>query len=190
MMRRFVIGSVAVLLFFGWIYGQQSVAPSAGLPYHETRRITPADSILRLNHQFIIAHTERIVLDTTLLSGVSDYFLDTRHGILLLSASHIRSRFPLRDSTAILTIDYRALPFSFKDSYQARVPVVLTDSATGRSILVGKSSGGFTLDDILGSNLQKSGSIVRGFTVGSNRDLSLHSGLRIQRSGNLTPDLL
>jgi len=52
-----------------------------------------------------------------------------------------------------------------------------------------KPTGSFDVDDIFGSNLRKSGSIVRGFTLGTNRDLSLNSGFRMQMSGNLLDDL-
>ena len=52
-----------------------------------------------------------------------------------------------------------------------------------------KVPGGFSFDQIFGSNLQKSGSIARGITVGSNRDLSLNSGFRMQMAGNLTDDV-
>ncbi|MCX6135213.1 MAG: hypothetical protein NTU47_15495 [Ignavibacteriales bacterium] len=45
------------------------------------------------------------------------------------------------------------------------------------------------MDDVFGTGLQKSGSIFRGLTVGSNRDLSLNSGFRMQLAGKLSSDL-
>ncbi len=44
-------------------------------------------------------------------------------------------------------------------------------------------------DNIFGPNIQKSGTLVRGFTFGTNKDLSLQSGLKLQLSGRLTDDI-
>ena len=65
----------------------------------------------------------------------------------------------------------------------------MKDSTGKDSIKVSRPRSAFNVDDIFGQNLQKSGSIVRGFTVGSNRDLSLNSGLRLQLAGKIASDL-
>lgn len=44
-------------------------------------------------------------------------------------------------------------------------------------------------ETIFGKGIQKSGSIIRGFNVSSNRDLTLNSGLRLQLSGRLSEDI-
>ncbi|NUN08739.1 MAG: hypothetical protein HUU54_06130 [Ignavibacteriaceae bacterium] len=44
-------------------------------------------------------------------------------------------------------------------------------------------------ETIFGPGIEKSGSIIRGFTVGTNRDFSLQSGLRLQLSGKLSEDI-
>ncbi|OQY76365.1 MAG: hypothetical protein B6D45_03850, partial [Ignavibacteriales bacterium UTCHB3] len=44
-------------------------------------------------------------------------------------------------------------------------------------------------DNIFGPNIQKSGTLVRGFTFGTNKDLSLQSGLKLQLSGKLSDDI-
>ena len=55
--------------------------------------------------------------------------------------------------------------------------------------VVQTEAGGFTPEDIFGPGLQKSGTLIRGFTVGTTKDFSLNSGLRLQLSGNLTDDI-
>ncbi|MFN3695489.1 MAG: hypothetical protein ACK4UV_10810, partial [Ignavibacterium sp.] len=47
----------------------------------------------------------------------------------------------------------------------------------------------FSPENIFGSGIQKSGTIVRGFTVGTTKDFSLNSGLRLQLSGKLSDDI-
>src|SRR5690606_21935428 len=48
----------------------------------------------------------------------------------------------------------------------------------------------YTRGDIFGSStIQRSGSLTRGITFGSNRDASLESGLRLDLSGNITDDV-
>ncbi|MBT8382121.1 MAG: hypothetical protein KJO59_07170, partial [Ignavibacteria bacterium] len=42
---------------------------------------------------------------------------------------------------------------------------------------------------IFGPGIQKSGTLIRGFTVGTTKDFSLSSGLRLQLSGKLTEDI-
>ena len=37
--------------------------------------------------------------------------------------------------------------------------------------------------------MQKSGTLIRGFTVGTNKDFSLNSGLRLQLSGRLSDEI-
>ena len=49
--------------------------------------------------------------------------------------------------------------------------------------------GGFTAEEIFGSRIEKSGTLVRGFTVGTTKDFTLNSGLRLQLSGKLSDEI-
>ncbi len=58
----------------------------------------------------------------------------------------------------------------------------IVGAPTGRNI--------YSRSDIFGSSsIQRSGSVTRGITFGSNRDASLESGLRLDLSGNVTDDV-
>ena len=47
----------------------------------------------------------------------------------------------------------------------------------------------FSTESIFGNNIEKSGTLVRGFTVGTTKDFTLNSGLRLQLSGKLSKDI-
>ena len=88
-----------------------------------------------------------------------------------------------------IKVTYRYLPFTFQETYTRRSLVVVPDTTTRDTLRVARKTQPVSTSDIFGPNLQKSGSLVRGFTVGSNRDLSPTSGLRLQMAGKLATDL-
>ncbi len=149
------------------------------------------DSLIHLPDEFIAAGTDTILLDSVraLLRG-KEYSLSYRFGTLRLDSLFLSRLTPGSGKAVhVLTVRYAYFPFHFQPLYARRSLVVLKDS-TGKDVMrVARPRGGFTIDDIFGANLQKSGSIVRGFTVGSNRDLSLNSGFRMQLSGKLASDI-
>ena len=89
-----------------------------------------------------------------------------------------------------LIVTYRSLNLALKKVYQKRKLALKVDENTKDTLkYVEETSSGFSADEIFGSNLQKSGTIVRGFTVGTTQDFSLNSGLRLQLSGKLSNDI-
>lgn len=156
--------------------------------HHETIVLTPSDTSYRLERRLIIEGSEEILLDSLyVLSPFTDYTLDRREGILLLHPLFLARI--VSDSVAhVLFIRYRTLPLSFLRQYSLREMITLNDSAE-QDPFVTASPSSFRVDDLFGPDLQKSGSIVRGLTVGSNRDLSLNSGFRMQVSGALSSDI-
>ena len=89
---------------------------------------------------------------------------------------------------AMLIVRYSYLPFSLERSYSLRSIVFKPDTGKNTpkiSVLQHDEAFG----NIFGPELSKSGSISRGFTVGSNRDFTLSSGFRLQMAGKLSSDV-
>ncbi len=165
----------------------QTVHPLGGQPGVLSTQIHPSDTLIQLPHRFIIETSETLLVgDARRLSGDTDYTIDYNTGIIRFQAGTL---FAGSDSVRTLNVFYRFLPLQFKESYFRRQLVVVTDSARRDTMRVSKPASSFAIDDIFGRDLQKSGSIVRGFTLGSNQDLSLSSGFRMQLAGKLAPDV-
>lgn len=88
-----------------------------------------------------------------------------------------------------LVVEYERYPFSLKPDYTLHTITLFADSAKGLSPKRFVVSAGFSAGDVFGPGLQRSGSIIRGLTVGSSRDLTLNSGFRLQMSGKVAAGL-
>lgn len=106
-----------------------------------------------------------------------------------------KAYFTLADTLAYsifdtLFITYRSYNIPLKKEYFHRSLVVKYDDRFADTIRIAQQvSSGFTSESIFGKDVQKSGSIIRGFTVGTTRDFTLTSGLRLQLSGKLSNDI-
>ncbi|MEO8168338.1 MAG: hypothetical protein ABI623_08825, partial [bacterium] len=148
------------------------------------------DSTFQFPEQFIVEKSDSVVLDSsrTLQRG-TQYTVDYRFGRITFDSVFVRQLFSDTAGQHSIMLYFEFFPFKFQDSYFRRKLLVLRDSTGKDTLRVSRPRSSFGLNDIFGQNLQKSGSIVRGFTVGSNRDFSLNSGLRLQLAGKLTSDI-
>jgi hypothetical protein len=90
----------------------------------------------------------------------------------------------------ILIVTYRCLKLRKDITFFKNTLIVKKDtSGIGEVKTVEKKSSPFSPRDLFGAQLQKNGTLVRGFTVGSNKDLTLSSGLRLQLAGQLSDDI-
>ncbi len=152
--------------------------------------IAPGDTTITLPHAFVVRGTFSMRDSSGLLLIDSlDYLFDSRTGGLLVGE---RLRQQLQDSgdTLRFTATYSALPLDIPRTVYSRKLITITDSTGAEQTLTERADGGgLTATNIFGKDFQRSGSITRGITVGTNRDLSLESGLRLQFSGKISDNV-
>ena len=137
------------------------------------------DTIYRLPDRLLIPESETIKAGSLMLKRGRDYDI-------MYSSGEITFRFIL-SADQVINATYDVFPFGLNPVYQHRILTVQdrTDSLasyTGRS----ESQSQLEYDE---NRLYGSGTITRGFTIGSNQDLTVQSGLNVQISGNLSDDV-
>ena len=150
--------------------------------------VTRIDSLidsLKIPDSFIIPRSEKIFQNSfRLLRGINYQLEDVPGVVVFLQPPQIG------DS---ITVIYQKYPFPLVPSYYHHVleKVSGPDTTAKRAkSYTGLMSSRFIEDfDNYSSNLESSGSIVRGVEIGSGRDLTLNSGLNLQLSGYVTPDV-
>ncbi|MHB1685768.1 MAG: hypothetical protein ACYCVH_00075 [Ignavibacteriaceae bacterium] len=141
------------------------------------------DNHYKLSHPSIIPFSEIIILKGKVLPS-KDYIISYSTASFILSDSLAYSAFDT------LIVSYETVNLSLQKEYKKRILAYKFDEKLGDTVRVSKSeSEPFTAETIFGSGMEKSGTIVRGFTVGTNQDFSLNSGLRLQLSGRLSKEI-
>ena len=158
-----------------------------GVAERELFSVTSPDTTVQLSNKFIISGSEEVILNSAfVLERGIHYSINYRYGRLDL----IDLPGDVDDTTAVsLIISYRYLPLTFSDRY--RLYEFADEEENGdedlpRQVTQQRS---FSFDDIFTSQLRTSGSLIRGLSVGSNRDLTLQSGFRMQMSGDLSDNV-
>jgi hypothetical protein len=131
----------------------------------------------------IIPLSEKIVLRGTTLKRFRDYNLSYSTATFTLSDTLPYSIFDT------LFVTYETIKLGLKKEYKKKSLVVRYDEKLGDTVQVAETEGAFTPETIFGPGIQKSGTLIRGFTVGTTKDFTLTSGLRLQLSGRLTDDI-
>ena len=151
--------------------------------------LSALDSVYALPNEFIVENSETLLVDSLLpLQRKDDYEIDWRYGKIHISSKGM-GRIFVDSASHVLWISYRSLSLAFKKQYSLREISVRRDSTGTRTFAVKPSAAKANESDYFGPGLQKSGSLARGFTVGSNRDFSLNSGFRMQMAGKLSRDV-
>ncbi len=141
------------------------------------------DNNYKISKLSIIPFSETIYLGKKILNK-NEYKISYSTGEFSLAKDLKYSDF----DTLIIT--YQTFRLSLNKEYKKRSLVYKYSESTKDTIKVIQSeSPGFTAESIFGSGIERSGTLVRGFTIGTNRDLSLNSGFRLQLSGKLSDEI-
>ncbi len=167
------------------LYGQQE-SPNFRT---YTARIGHTDTLIQLPEKFLIQLSDTLTLQDKILSRDSDYRIDYKEGNISLN-KYLFSKYQL-DTFQIynLFINYDVFPYAFKDEYSNFEIAIERDTITGDTVEIATQKTDFMGSIFEGTDLTKSGSLFRGFSVGNNRDLTLNSGFRLQLNGKLASDL-
>lgn len=185
MIYKKILLLVSVLLISQSLYSQQEN------PNYKTfiAKIAFRDTLINLGDEFLIQFTDILTLQNKILTPVADYKTDYRKGIITLDRD-LFLKYNL-DTFQIynLKIDYDVFPYSLKEEYSNFNIVLERDTITGDTVQIATQNKDFIGSIFEGTELEKSGSLFRGITVGSNQDLSVNSGFRLQLNGKLSGDL-
>ena len=151
-------------------------------------RIFSADTLVHLPDKFVVQNSDRVVCDSVKLKRGPDYMINYTAGTLKFEPGgpFFRNR---RDSVYVVKVYYASFPFTMPTEFTNHIAIAKYDTSFKKKVMMIEQSAPITPAELFGSNIQKSGSIVRGFTIGSNQDLTLNSGFRMQLSGQLTKDV-
>ncbi|MDP3147552.1 MAG: hypothetical protein Q8N83_00355 [Ignavibacteria bacterium] len=184
-MKKELIFSLYLIIFSAiWLQGQ-----TTRQPFEDGSAISISDSfqidfenLYRIKSTNILPGTEKIYLKEKKLSS-QDYKINYALGTVSLSDSLPYSIF----DTIVVT--YHSVKLSLQKEYQRRQLVVRYDEMGKDTMRVLRLNKPIDAESIFGNTIEKSGSIIRGFTVGTNKDLTLQSGLRLQLAGKLSDDI-
>lgn len=152
-------------------------------------KITFTDTLLVTNEKFVVPNTDVLILDGKTLTRYSDYIFDYKNGIISVS-KELFSKYSF-DTLRIydVYVRYDIFPYNIKSEYSIFDLKIETDTLTGDTMQIATQTTDFIDNIFEGTDLQRTGSLFRGFTLGTNKDLSLNSGFRLQLNGKLTSDI-
>jgi hypothetical protein len=127
---------------------------------------------------FVLPGSETIRVGRTRLD-TSEYRLDARTGRLWVERADLLR---VRDT---LFAQYRTYPFAFEEVYRRRRPAPDAPADSGTVVVEASRPDTAGFDPFKGIDIERSGSISRGVVGGTQRDVSVESGLRLQLQGEV-----
>ncbi len=179
-----------ILILFFVLYASKGLYSQQDPNFKEQKlKITYIDTLLTTGERYVMFGSDEIKIDNKILTRYSDYVFDYKNGTISISKD-LFSKYSF-DTLRIydVYVKYDLFPYTFKNEYSMFDLKIERDTLTGDTIQIARQTADFVDNLFEGTDLQKTGSLFRGFTLGTNRDLSLNSGFRLQLNGKLTKDI-
>lgn len=141
---------------------------------------TGLDQALHLPDSLLIENSETVTIGDSLLVRDQDYRLDYVRGIIRFSQ--------VLAVTDTVQLSYQVFPFNLRINYFNPIVTIRPEEAAELDTVLPPPLPSETEIMDIGS-MRKSGTLVRGITIGSDRDLSVESGLNLQVEGRLGRDV-
>ncbi len=136
-----------------------------------------------LSSIYIIPFSETVHIKLKKLNR-DDYKIDLTRNILSLSDSLSYSIFDT------IFVKYKTVDLKLNKTYKNRSLIKYYDTQLNEYVgKVKNESVDLSTKAIFGKDLNSSGTLLRGFTFGTNKDLTVNSGLRLQLSGKISEDI-
>jgi len=167
-------------IIFSPAHAQKTIIPSDFLGCETQFTSTGRDTVYGLPHRFLISGTVRLIFEDRLLTEGIDYEVNLLRGEIHFSHPP--------DSGGTFIVTYRRLPVHLQLQYRhftSLDTILKGEKAIPAVSQTRPASKKKSLD--YGEELQRSGSIFRGVSLGTNQGMRLQSGLRLQLSGNIAP---
>ncbi|MBK7106591.1 MAG: hypothetical protein IPH62_15060 [Ignavibacteriae bacterium] len=141
------------------------------------------ENIYELSSVHVIPFSEKVKINNRLLNP-TQYTFNVLNNSISLSDTLTYSIFDT------LFIEYNSIDLKLKKHYKNRTLVKYFDSNYNQYIgTVKNESIDLSSKGIFGKELKSSGTLLRGFTFGSNKDLEVNSGLRLQLAGKISDEI-
>lgn len=172
-----LVGICFLLLLFAF-------EASAQFPVSSRKVITTATDTVRLDTLSIRSETFQFTLQDGSILSPDLYRLYALEGYAVLNLKSIRER---GINAEVLTATFKVHPFSFNKTYQnKKIPSSRSTNPDSLYFWTFESAKDTADEDIFQfSGLDKNGSLSRGISFGSSRDLSVNSSFNLQLSGYL-----
>jgi hypothetical protein len=180
-LKRIVGNALLVFLPLLPVFSQSTYKPQDPSVRSVRFQANGRDTVFTLPDRFLIFGTAAVQIDGALQSNAR-VSIECNTGIVRFISPP--------DSGSIIQITYQSLPVTIKPEYRRSYPAAedaLTSGAPETKPPTVKTAGRARPDYAVGEELQRSGSIFRGVTLGTNQGMRLESGLRLQVSGKVAP---
>ena len=137
----------------------------------------------RLSSTNVLTNSERVFLNRKKLTR-GEYSLNLDSNFISLSDT---LEYSLLDT---LTVIYNSVKIPLRKEYFNQRLVKKYDEVLKDTVsVVTREKFRLTNEAIFGSSVKKSGTLLRGITIGTNQDATINSGLRLELSGKLSDDI-